>query len=87
VEIIHPYHPLCGKSFPFLKSRCVRGVECLILQGSESGTFSVPIDWTDRMRPNAYVDANVAPRFLRLETLLQIAEILDFQDTITEVDR
>jgi hypothetical protein len=39
------------------------------------------------MRPNAYVDANVAPRFLRLETLLQIAEILDFQDTITEVDR
>ena len=63
VEIMHPYHPLRGKRFPFLKSRCVRGVDCLILQGSESGTFSVPIDWTDRMRPNAYLDANVAPNF------------------------
>jgi hypothetical protein len=39
------------------------------------------------MRPNAYVDANVAPRFLRLETLLQIVKIMDFQDTTTEVDR
>ncbi len=87
MEITHPYHPLRGKRFPFLKSRCVRGVECLILQGSESGTFSVPTDWTDRMRPNAYVDANVTPRFLRLETLLQVIEVMDSQCEKTEVDR
>ena len=87
MEITHPYHPLRGKHFPFLKSRCVRGVECLILQGSESGTFSVPIDWTDRMRPDAYRDANVAPGFLRLEILLQVVEIMNSQCAKTEVDR
>jgi hypothetical protein len=77
---MHPYHPLCGKYFPILKSRCVRGVECLVLQGSASGTFSVPLAWTDRARPNLYRDANVSPRLLKLETLLQIVELIDSKD-------
>jgi len=81
------YHPLRGKRFPILKSRCVRGVECLVLKGSEAGTFSVPRDWTDRGHPDAYRDANVAPCFLRLETLLQVVEILGEQDKEIEVDR
>jgi hypothetical protein len=85
-QIIHPYHPLCGKHFPILKSRCVRGVECLVLRGSESGTFSVPRDWTDRAHPDAYRDADVAPRFLRLETLLQVVEIMKAQDQEIKVD-
>jgi len=80
VEITHRYHPLCGKFFPILKSRCVRGVECLILQGSESGTFSVPLAWTDRARPNPYRDANVSPRFLKLETLLEIVAVIGLKD-------
>ena len=86
-EIRHPYHPLRGKRFPILKSRCVRGVDCLVLQGSESGTFSVARDWTDRAQPDAYRDANVAPCFLRVETLLQLLEIIDSQDAKIEVDR
>ena len=86
-EIIHPYHPLRGKRFPILKSRCVRGVECLVLKGSEAGTFAVPRDWTDRACPDAYSDANVAHDFLRLETLLEVVEILKVQHTKIEVDR
>jgi hypothetical protein len=63
--------------FPILKSRCVRSVECLILQGSPSGTFSVRRAWTDRAQPNAYHDANVPDRVLTLETLLRIVELID----------
>ncbi len=75
-EITHPYHPLRGERFPILKSRCVRGVECLILQGSASGTFSVPRAWTDRAHPDAYSDANLPRRFFRLESLLQVVELI-----------
>ncbi len=86
-EIVHAYHPLHGKRFPILKSRRVRGVECLILQGSESGTFSVPRQWTDRAIPDAYRDADVSPRFLKLETLLEVVELIRTCDTKIEVDR
>jgi hypothetical protein len=72
---MHPFHPLRGKQFTVLKSRLVRGVECLILKGSESGTFAVPRDWTDQARPDAYRDAEVGVRFLKLECLLPIVEL------------
>jgi hypothetical protein len=72
---MHPFHPLRGKQFAVLKSRRVRGVECLILKGSDSGTFAVPRDWTDQARPDVYRDADVAPRFLKLESLLSIVEL------------
>ena len=72
---MHPFHPLRGKQFAILKSRVVRGVECLILKGSDSGTFAVPRDWTDQVRPDAYHDAAAAPRFLKLESHLSIVEL------------
>jgi hypothetical protein len=75
VEITHPFHPMRGQRFSVLKSRCVRGVECLVLKGSESGTFAVPRDWTDQARPDAYRDAEVAPHLLKLESLLSIVEL------------
>lgn len=75
VKITHPFHPLREKQFAVLKSRVVRGVECLILKGSESGTFAVPRDWTSQSRPDAYRDAEIAPRFLKLESLLSITEV------------
>jgi hypothetical protein len=78
VEITHPFHPLRGKQFAILKSRCVRGVECLVLKGSESGTFAVPRNWTDQARPDAYRDADIVTRFLKLESLLSIVELSNF---------
>ena len=72
---MHPFHPLRGKHFAVLKSRHVRGVECLVLRGSESGTFAVPREWTDQAQPDAYRDAEVEARFLKLESLLSIVEL------------
>jgi hypothetical protein len=75
VEITHPFHPLRGKQFAVLKSRIVRGVECLVLKGSQSGTFAVPRDWTDQAWPNAYRDADVPPGFLEFVALLSIVDL------------
>jgi hypothetical protein len=74
---MHPFHPLRGEKFAVLKSRFVRGVECLVLKGSESGTFAVPRDWTDQARPDVYRDADVAPGFLEVESLLLLVELLN----------
>jgi hypothetical protein len=76
VEITHPFHPLRGQRFSILKSRRVRGVECLVLKGSAAGTFAVPRAWTDRAEPDPYHEAQIAPRLLKLESLILVAELL-----------
>ena len=59
-----------------LRSRRIRGVEFLILQGSDSGTFSVQRAWTDQAFPDVYRDAQISPRILGIEGLLQLVDLL-----------
>jgi hypothetical protein len=77
VEIVHPFHPLARQQFQILKSRTVSGVECLLLKGSESGTFSVPKDWTSLRPRSLYDDDGVAPRRLDWKLLVQLAELVN----------
>jgi hypothetical protein len=67
---------LTGKQFPVLKSRLLRGVECLVLKGSESGTFAMPREWTDLAHPDDYRDADVEPCIFKLEKLIAITELV-----------
>ena len=76
VEITHPFHPLAKQRFALLKSRTVAGVECVILKGSLSGTFSVPRDWTSISANDHYQDAGVEPTILRLECLLELTGVV-----------
>ena len=76
VEIVHPFHPLAKQHFPLLKCRTVLGVECVILKGSLSGTFSVPKDWTSLRVSDHYQDAGAPPTILRLECLLELTELV-----------
>jgi hypothetical protein len=76
---------LHANRFPILKSRRVRGVECLILKGSESGTFAVPRDWTNHALPDAYIDAQAPRTILRLECLVSVVELVKAAQS-TEID-
>jgi hypothetical protein len=42
---------LRGKRFVVLKTRCVGGVETLIVQDPDLGSFALPREWTDRAAP------------------------------------
>jgi hypothetical protein len=75
-EITHPFHPLFRQQFFVLKFRTVRGMDCVILKGSSSGTFSVPRDWTSLRRNDRYQDAGAAPRILHLESLLELSKLV-----------
>ena len=59
-----------------LKSRTILGVECVILKGSLSGTFSVRKDWTSIRVCDHYEDAGVPPTILRLEYLVELAGLV-----------
>jgi hypothetical protein len=60
-----------------LKSRTVLGVECVILKGSPSGTFSVPKNWTSIRSIDHYEDAGAPPMILRLESLIELAKLVE----------
>lgn len=59
-----------------LKTRTVSGVECVILKGSASGTFSVPKDWTSIRSTDHYEDASAKPTFLRAEHLIELVRLV-----------
>ena len=77
VEIVHPFHPLFRQHFILLKQRTVLGVECVILKGSPSGTFSIPKDWTSIRVPDRYEQAGAQPTILRLECLVELSGIVN----------
>lgn len=54
VTITHPFHPYSGQTFEVLKTRNVSGQETVLVKGGISGTFAIPLSWTDRERPMDY---------------------------------
>ncbi|NEZ54172.1 DUF5372 family protein [Adonisia turfae] len=54
VTITHPFHPYSGQTFEVLKTRRVSNQETVLVKGGISGTFAIPLSWTDRIRPMDY---------------------------------
>jgi hypothetical protein len=80
-EITHPFHPLRGQRFHILKTRIVSGCQTLILQGAATGTFAVPMEWTDHncnFSPDNHPQENL---FLDFQCLLALNDLLKNLDT------
>jgi Family of unknown function (DUF5372) len=86
-EVRHPFHPLRGQRFPVLKTRRVGGTETLILRESTRGSLAVRREWTDW--DAATGDLGMPPRQLALESLLELAKLVDDlrHPAPTDVDR
>jgi hypothetical protein len=82
--ITHPFNPYRGERLEVLKTRCVSGVETLILRHSERGSFAVPREWTDWGEP-ASNNTTSAPLFVDFPSLLKLAHLLEgLADNIKE---
>jgi hypothetical protein len=55
----------------------------LILRDTGSGTFAVPVQWTDRATPGAYERLGSSPGRLDLDTLCELAELIELLDSRT----
>jgi hypothetical protein len=86
VTITHPFHPLHGKAFQFLSTRNYRGNCFISLRDLERGTFSVPVDWTDRSETQLYQAAGVQPTLLCAVHLVELAELVETIKNREELD-
>lgn len=71
--VTHPFHPLRGQSFAVLKTRRSSGTLILVLAGTSRGTFTVPLEWTDRAFPPS---VPTAPATLEPSSLLELADLV-----------
>jgi hypothetical protein len=71
VVITHPFHPRRGQRFRVLKARRYRGEATLILEGGESGSFSILQDWTNQAIPTADT-----AHLLSVPTLLELVALV-----------
>ena len=60
-----------------LKTRCVGGVDTLILREPRRGSFCVPREWTDRADPPLDDALGLPPRRLDARLLLELAALLE----------
>ena len=71
--ILHPYHPLYGRSFPILKIRKVNGQRQYSLQ-SEDDVFSVPESWISDMGQGIFLESCFDTDSIK--ALLELASLL-----------
>ena len=67
VTIHHPFHPLCGQSFPVLKIRSVNGIRRYSLQ-SGNDIISVPETWLVDASTNDFSDSYFNAEVIRALT-------------------
>jgi hypothetical protein len=83
--VVHPFHPFRGQRFEVLKTRCVSGVETLIVRHPERGTCAVAREWTDWAEPSASVPG-MSDLFFDFESLWQLALLVEGLDGSVGVD-
>src|SRR5258708_35668871 len=76
IRIIHPFHPLCGRSFRFVVSKKLWGEDRVTIQLADGSPFSVPVSWTDVVPADAYTSVGGGRSRFRVEALMALADLL-----------
>jgi Family of unknown function (DUF5372) len=76
VRIIHPFHPLCGRSFRFVVSKKLWGEDRVTIQLADGSPFSLPVNWTDVVPADAYTSVGGGRSRFRVEDLMALADLL-----------
>ena len=71
--ILHPYHPLFGRSFPILKIRKLDGQSRYSLYAGDD-VFSVPESWITDISQNAFAEGYFDTDSIK--SLLELARLL-----------
>lgn len=76
VRVTHPFHPLCGQEFEFVRRKKNWGEDRVWFFDGLGGLRGLPAAWTDRgpVDPFVVVAAGRCP--FRLCDLLELAELL-----------
>jgi hypothetical protein len=74
--VTHPFHPLCGQEFEVIEYRCAWGEERVYFLDSSGQLQRLPATWTDVVGEDPFVAVAAGRSPLRVEDLVQLAELL-----------
>ena len=76
VKIIHPFHPLSGRSFVFVTYRHNWGEDRVHYQDEQGQVRSVPTHWTDLLPSDPFRVLAAGRAYFRPSELQQLATLL-----------
>jgi hypothetical protein len=75
--ITHPFHPLCGQTFPLLSQHFAWGEERVFFSEAQTHKLrSLPLAWTNLALPDPFLVVADGKAVLRWRDLQQLAQFL-----------
>ena len=86
--ITHPFHPLCGHTFPLLSQRFAWGEERVFFSDQETHEVrSLPLAWTNLSLPDPFLVVAAGKAVLRWKDLQQLTQFLRQQQSHSQEGR
>ncbi len=76
VLVTHPFHPLFSRRLPCVGRRYNRHGERILLQAEDTGTWSVPPQWTDLVSSDPEVVIGNGRAIVRFADLVELADLV-----------
>ena len=71
--MVHPFHPLAGQDFEFVKRRKNWRADRVYLFNASDELVSVPAEWTDVVAPDPFVIVSAGRSPFHIADLLELA--------------
>jgi hypothetical protein len=85
--ITHPFHPLCGQTFPRLSQHFAWGEERVFFPDQETHEVrSLPLAWTNLALPDPFLVVARGKAVLRFRDLQQLVQFLREKQTHHQED-
>ncbi len=76
VCVTHPFHPLFGRTFPFVEYRQTWGEDRVYFSDDTDHVRQLPATWTDAAPPDPFVAVSAGRATIRFADLLALAMLL-----------
>jgi hypothetical protein len=76
VRVTHPFHPLAGGEFEFVKRRRNWQADRVYLFDGEGELVAVPAEWTDAVPVDPFVVVSAGRSPFHIDGLLELAEMV-----------
>jgi len=76
VRVVHPFHPLAGQDFEFVKRRKNWRADRVYFLDTADELVSVPAEWTDVVAPDPFVMVSAGRSPFHIADLIELARLV-----------
>jgi hypothetical protein len=77
VRVTHPFHPLAGQEFEFVKRRRNWRADRVYFYDGGGALVALPAEWTDAVPADPFVVVSAGRSPFHVAALLELAELLE----------